>query len=58
MPVISSACPDPITIDPDITRAGSNGTGINYIGRLGLHISIYRAARKAKKAAGDGNGQY
>jgi hypothetical protein len=56
MPVISSACPDPITVDPDITRAGCNGTGINYIGGLGLHISIYRTARKTKKAAGNGYG--
>lgn len=56
MPVISSTRPDPITVDPDITRAGGNGTGINYIGGLGLHISIYCAARKAKKAAGNGDG--
>jgi hypothetical protein len=56
VPVISSSCPNPVTIDPDIIRTGRYGTGINNFSRLGFYIPFRCAAGDAQKAAGYGYG--
>ena len=55
--VVSTSCPDPVAIHPDVIRAGCCGTGIDDIGGLGLYVSIYSAAGESQQAACDGYGQ-
>jgi hypothetical protein len=51
MPGIASAAPDPIPVNPYITRTGRYALLINDIGRLGVYITTCTAG--SGQASGD-----